>query len=91
MAEEKKYNLIVFDSTHHALAGEELLEDRGYQISVVPVPPEISADCGIAIKFADEETEILTIMKKSEIEFAGCYKIIKEGLEKRISNLGKKK
>lgn len=91
MEEEKKYNLIVFNSTHHALAAEEELKNKDYQIKVVPVPPEISADCGIAIKFADKEIEIVNIIKESEIEFAGCYQVIKQGLEKRILNLEKRK
>ena len=87
MEEKKKYNLIVFNSTHHALAAEEELKNKDYQIKVVPVPPEISADCGIAIKFSEKQKEIVDIIKKSAIEFAGCYQVIKQGLEKRINRI----
>ena len=85
MAEEKKYNLLVFDSTHHALAAEELLEEKGYQISVVPVPPEISADCGIAIKYKEQGAAIFDLIKETDISTAGQYQVIKQGLEKRIT------
>ena len=82
------YHLLVFNSTHHALQAEDRLKAEGYSIQVVPVPPEISADCGIAVKFSRVEKEISSLLGEAELDFAGLYKIVKEGLEKRITKEG---
>ncbi|MFO7820376.1 MAG: DUF3343 domain-containing protein [Halanaerobacter sp.] len=81
---EEVYNLLVFNSTHHALEAEDRLKERNYEIMVVPVPPEISANCGIAVKFSENEAEVLSLVEESTVETAGCYQVIKQGLEKRI-------
>ena len=43
--------VIVFNSTSQALLAEKALEDQGLSIDIVPLPPGLSADCGLAIKF----------------------------------------
>lgn len=84
---EEVYNLLVFNSTHHALEAEDRLKDKDFSIMVVPVPPEISANCGIAIKFSGNEEEVLSLIEESRVETAGCYQIVKQGLEKRIKKV----
>ena len=44
--------ILVFDSTHHALTAEEVLEESGLDIDIVPVPAEIRVGCGLAIEVA---------------------------------------
>jgi hypothetical protein len=85
MSEQEKYNLLVFDSTHHALAAEDLLKSTDYQLMIVPVPPQISANCGIAIRFNENQDAILSFIQDSPVEVAGYYQIIKDGLEKRTT------
>lgn len=84
---QEVFYLIVFDSTHHALQAEEILQENDCQLMMVPVPPEISADCGLAIKLDTNKQEVINQLAEAEVEFAGYYKVIKEGLEKKISNL----
>lgn len=79
------YYLLVFNSTHHALEAEDRLKEEGYPIQVVPVPPEISAGCGLAIKFSRLKKEISALLLETKLDFAGFYKVAKDGLEKRIT------
>lgn len=42
----------IFSSIHYVLKAEQLLKAGGIPLDVVPVPREISGDCGMAITFA---------------------------------------
>ena len=42
--------LIVFDSTHQALRGEEMLKASGIPHEIVSTPPRFKADCGISLR-----------------------------------------
>lgn len=48
---------MVFDSTHHALTAEEVLEECGLDIDIVPMPAEIQVDCGLAIEIAPADRD----------------------------------
>ena len=55
MSEES--GLIVFDSTNMALKAERSLKGAGIHCSVIPTPPEITAECGIALLIRGEWVE----------------------------------
>ena len=42
--------LLVFESTHDALASEQILEDKGYKIRIMPTPRVFSSSCGLSIR-----------------------------------------
>ena len=44
--------LLTFQSIHQVLAAEQALKAAGLSPDLVPVPKEISADCGMAITLA---------------------------------------
>ncbi len=44
--------LLLFASIHHVLAAEAALKAGGVEPDLVPVPKEISSDCGMAITIA---------------------------------------
>ncbi len=50
-------NIFLFRSTHDAIAAEQALIGKGLSPRVIPVPKEISPDCGIALSVVDEELE----------------------------------
>jgi hypothetical protein len=88
MGLNNEYNLLVFNSTHHALAAEGILQKQGYKIMMVPVLAEITADCGMAIRVNPKDNP-LEILRENKIEIAGYYQVIKDKLEKRIIRLKK--
>ena len=42
--------VLLFDSIHHVLAAERALKARGVRHDLVPVPKELSSDCGMALE-----------------------------------------
>jgi hypothetical protein len=68
---EKEFYVIAFDSTHYAMKTERLLKSK-FQIEMIPTPREISASCGLSIKFS--KTIFDSIMGTLE-EDQGTYKV----------------
>lgn len=51
MVNEGDY-VAVFNSIHRVMKAEKLLKERGIAILLIPAPRDISADCGLAIRYA---------------------------------------
>ena len=60
--EERRWT-VLFDSIHYVLAAERVFKERGVFCDLVPVPRDLSADCGMALEFRatdlDEAREAL--------------------------------
>lgn len=46
-----EYCLVTFNTTHSAMQSEDVLNRYGIPYLTVPVPKEISAGCGLAIRY----------------------------------------
>lgn len=76
---KNKYYVIAFDSTHHAIKGEKILKDMKLEIRTIPTPREITASCGLSIKFsADNLSQVRHVIKNNELSIKGIYEIIIE-------------
>ncbi len=65
---------LIFHSIHNVMLAEELLLQTGITNEMVPVPREISSDCGMSlICAATDLTHIKTCLKKAE--FTTPFKI----------------
>ena len=49
------YCIITFNSTHHAIASEQRLQSAGLAVRIIPVPTQVTADCGLALRFSPED------------------------------------
>lgn len=88
MKKEEMY-VIVFESTHYAIAGESLLKNKGYKFNVIPTPREITHSCGLSIKFNSEDLKnIEEDMKCVNILIKGIYKIQKIATDKVVEQIG---
>jgi len=45
------YGVILFYTTSSALKAEKTLIKQGLEIKLIPVPRELSSDCGISLRF----------------------------------------
>ena len=54
---EKPYAVILVDSTHHALRIEKLLRENGIHCRMIPVPRQLSSDCGACVRIARSDTD----------------------------------
>lgn len=51
------YGVVLFQSVHHALHAERLLQAAGVAIKLIPVPRKLSSDCGFCVRFAWADRE----------------------------------
>lgn len=85
---EEIYYVITFDSTHHAIKGEKILKNAGLEIRTIPTPREISASCGLSIKFGTEDLEqVKEEISGSSLAINGLYQITKNKLEKKLKRI----
>ncbi len=64
--------IITFQSTHQVLKTEKILQKEGVDFDIIPVPKQISADCGMAIRI---EMESIKRIERILEEKAIVYKI----------------
>lgn len=73
--------IVSFNSTHHAIRTDKLLEENNIKSTTLPTPREITASCGISIRFLQEDLDnLISVLKDNSIEFKGIYHI------KRLEN-----
>lgn len=81
--------IATFDSTHYALRFEKTLKQNEIRIVVMPVPREISASCGLAVKFGHQDLEkIKALAQENEIQVKKYYEIKIEDNKKGYLALG---
>jgi hypothetical protein len=61
--------IITFFTVHQALRAEKILIAEGFTISMIPVPREISSDCGVALAFeCEEETRVKEVLDSNTVK-----------------------
>lgn len=55
----KKYFVITFNSTSHALKAERIMKGKQQEILLTPTLREISSSCGLSLKFKPEMLELI--------------------------------
>jgi hypothetical protein len=72
-AEQITEMLYTFNTTHDAIAAEKALLDHGISVRVMPMPPQISAGCGIALRISREDAA--AAQNAAGVPIQGIYKI----------------
>ena len=66
--------VILFTSIHQVLRAEKILKGKRVGINLIPVPREISSDCGVAIELSLEtKSEALRLLEESGVPISACY------------------
>ena len=58
MVKEGDY-IAVFNSIHRVMKAEQFLKERRLPILLIPAPRSVSSDCGLAIRYAEEERVVI--------------------------------
>lgn len=67
--------LITFYTTTDAMAMESLCKEKGLPGRIIPVPGEISADCGLGWSAGiDDEEHLRDFMDTNELNFQGIHR-----------------
>lgn len=58
MVKENDY-IAIFHSIHRVLKAEKILKQAGVDFLLIPVPRQLTSDCGLALRFSPESKENL--------------------------------
>ncbi|MGL6105671.1 DUF3343 domain-containing protein [Romboutsia sp.] len=82
--------IVSFNSTHQAIRSDKLFEEINIKATTLPTPREITASCGISIRFLHKDLDnVNKVLKDNSIEYKGIYCISKlsDG-KKDVKNIG---
>jgi len=66
--------VILFPSIHFALRAEKLMKGKGYLIDLIPVPRQLSSDCGICMLIEWEQKEMIcTLLEGGGVKVEGVH------------------
>lgn len=66
--------VIILRSIHFVLKAEQILQANHIGLDVIPVPREISSDCGMAIEFAPADFDTVSaLLAAAHIDIARIY------------------
>jgi len=72
----------IFHSIHRVMKAEKLLKLAGLDILLIPVPRQLSSDCGLAIRFApDDSAAVLAVLRREELLPTELYRRSGKGYE----------
>jgi hypothetical protein len=70
MIRDIEYSVILFLSTNHAVKAESILLKGGFLCKLIPVPRNISSDCGVCVRIPSiEKKQAIKVLTDSNIEF----------------------
>ncbi len=85
MSEEVLLAVFTFPSLHHALRAEKLCLEAGLRARLIPLPREISSDCGVVLalpweaRAAGEE-----VLAGAGVPVAGLHSLRRSGRQARF-------
>ena len=69
MSGQTSYYVILFKSVSYALKAEKILKACGLPHKLIPVPKEISSDCGICLRFEPALQKAIQAALTGKVEF----------------------
>jgi hypothetical protein len=58
--------LLIFNSIHKVMRAEGLLKNGACDVRIMPVPRQLSSDCGLSIAFALDQQQMVVQLLESE-------------------------
>ena len=73
MVKENDY-VAIFHSIHRVLKAEKILKQEGVDFLLIPVPRQLTSDCGLALRFSPEtKEELLVILVSADLTPAEMF------------------
>ncbi|MEF9991497.1 MAG: DUF3343 domain-containing protein [Peptostreptococcaceae bacterium] len=81
--------IVAFNSTHHAIRTDKVLNEKNIKVTTLPTPREISSSCGISVRFLKDDMDtIVETLEENEILYHGVFKVCRvSGGQKEITKL----
>ncbi len=66
--------IAIFHSVHRVMKAEKILKNKQLEILLIPVPRQLSADCGLAIRFSENNRgQIEQVLRESDLPAAELW------------------
>lgn len=73
MVKENDY-IAIFHSIHRVLKAEKILKQAKVDFLLIPVPRQLTSDCGLALRFSPEAREqLLQVLNSAELHPAEMH------------------
>ena len=70
------YGVVLFYSTSAAIRAEKLTQEAGLTVKLIPVPRQLSSDCGISLRFEWDQADVVrSVLKEKGMETQGIHRI----------------
>ena len=70
------YSVVLFYSMSGALRAEKLLKKDGVVIKLIPVPRQLSSDCGVCVRFERPDDDLVKRkLDEARVEIQGIHPI----------------
>jgi hypothetical protein len=56
----------IFQSIHRVMKVEKVLKGEGVEFLLIPVPRQLSSDCGLAIRYAERDRTVIAVILRRE-------------------------
>ena len=84
---QERFIVISTDSTHFVINLEKILLKKNIQCRIIPLPVEISANCGLAVKLDEKYLEQAKEIISENNFLVNIALVEKNGLKKNIQEL----
>ncbi|WP_129124531.1 DUF3343 domain-containing protein [Geomonas oryzae] len=75
--------IAIFNSIHRVMEAERLLKDQGLKILLIPAPRTLAADCGLAIRYAEDvRPEVEAVLSEAGLLPRDLYRKVGDNFEK---------
>ncbi|AEH44957.1 hypothetical protein Thein_1086 [Thermodesulfatator indicus DSM 15286] len=77
--------ILLFPSIHYVLKAEKILKKEGVNLDLVPVPKEISSDCGMALEIKKDDLPLaLKTLASKNLKPSSCQEKTPQGYQEVI-------
>jgi hypothetical protein len=71
---KEAFSVILVYSTSYAIRAEKLLAQEGIPVKLIPVPRQLSSDCGVCVRVKRNAVEAaLRILERAGLEIDGAH------------------
>jgi hypothetical protein len=71
-----RYGVILFYTTSSVMKAEKILLKGNFAVKLIPVPRELSSDCGIALRFNwDDKERVTSLLESANVEIDSVHKL----------------
>lgn len=73
----------IFHSIHRVMKAEKVLKEKGAEVLLIPVPRQLTSDCGLALRFAaSDRKKVEGLLEAANLVPEELYSKDSKGFEK---------